>query len=189
MLTLRDRQTNPLFDPWEHLGAKRRNLLDRCWAGVFREQLLDHLPASKLSVHFIECFGRPSKDLRVVLGALVLQQLHDLSDAATVEAVAFNIAWHYALDIQRISDAYVCERTLRTYRRWVIDQGLDEELFTWSLLHHGPRLPGFWKAFQYGSGRSIFRHPSQVQYRVPTSLLPSSQFTGRKLVFGAGSWT
>jgi len=129
MLTLRDRQTNNLFNPWEHLGTKRRKLLDRCWAGVFREQLLDHLPASKLSGHFIESFGRPSKDLHVVLGALVLQQLHDQTDAATVEAVAFNIAWHYALDIQRISDAYVCERTLRTYRRWVIERGLDEELF------------------------------------------------------------
>lgn len=129
MLTLRDRQTNNLFDPWEHLGAKRRNLLDRCWAAVFREQLLDHLPASTLSGHFLESFGRPSKDLHVVLGALVLQQLHDLTDAETVEAVAFNIAWHYALDIQRISDAYVCERTLRTYRRWVIEHGLDEELF------------------------------------------------------------
>ena len=129
MITLRDRQTNTLFDPWERLGAKRRNLLDRCWAGVFREQLLDHLPAYKLSGHFLESFGRPSKDLHVVLGALVLQQLHDLTDAETVEAVAFNIAWHYALDIQRISDAYVCERTLRTYRLWVIEHGLDEELF------------------------------------------------------------
>ena len=122
-------KTNNLFDPWEHLGAKRRNLLDCCWAAVFREQLLDHLPASTLSGHFLESFGRPSKDLHVVLGALVLQQLHDLTDAETVEAVAFNIAWHYALDIQRISDAYVCERTLRTYRRWVIEHGLDEELF------------------------------------------------------------
>lgn len=37
-------------------------------------------------------------------------------------------------------------------------------------------LPGFWKAFQYGSGRSIFRHPSQVQYCVPTPLLTSHKF-------------
>ena len=41
--------------------------------------------------------GRPSKDLHVVIGVLLLQQLHDLSDAETVEALAFNMAWHYAL--------------------------------------------------------------------------------------------
>lgn len=39
------------------------------------------------------------------------------------------ISWHYAMDILRISDAYASERTLRTYRRWVIEHGLDEELF------------------------------------------------------------
>ena len=32
--------------------------------------------------------GRPSKDLHVVIGVLLLQQLHDLSDAETVEALA-----------------------------------------------------------------------------------------------------
>jgi len=91
--------------------------------------LLEHLPAAKLADKFADSFGRPSKDLHVVLGALVLQQLHDLTDSATVEAVAFNIAWHYALDIQHTSEGYVCERTLRTYRRWVMDKDLDEELF------------------------------------------------------------
>ena len=44
--------------------------------------------------------GRPSKDLHVVIGVLLLQQLHDLSDAETVEALAFNMAWHYALDVR-----------------------------------------------------------------------------------------
>jgi hypothetical protein len=44
MITLRDRRTNNLFDPWESLGPKRRKLLDRCWAGIFRNYLLEHLP-------------------------------------------------------------------------------------------------------------------------------------------------
>ena len=60
---------------------------------------------------------------------MILQQLHDLTDAAAVEAIAFNIAWHYALDIQSESDRYICERTLRNYRRLVMDNGLDEVLF------------------------------------------------------------
>ncbi len=129
MITLRDRKTGKLFDPWESWGEKRRKLLDRCWAGVFRRHLLEQLPAAKLTDRLTDSFGRPSKDLHVALGALVLQQLHDLTDAATVETVSFNIAWHYALDIQHTSDSYICQRTLRTYRGWVIDQGLDEELF------------------------------------------------------------
>ena len=58
-----------------------------------------------------------------------MQQLHDLTDAAAVESLAFNITWRYALDVRTEADSYFCEKTLRNYRRLVIDQGLDEILF------------------------------------------------------------
>lgn len=129
MLTLRDHETGDLFDPWAHLGQKRRHLLDRSWAGVFRSYLLRHLPVSQLTPHFREAFGRPTKELYAVLGALILQQLHDLTDAATVEAVAFHIDWHYALDIRCDADAYLCERTLRNYRALLIAHEMDMVVF------------------------------------------------------------
>lgn len=129
MITLRDRQTGDLFDRWSELGEKRRRLLDRSWAGVFRDHLFDGLPVDELLPHFDERMGRPSKDLHIVIGVLLLQQLHDLTDAATVEALAFNMAWHYALDVRTEADCYFCEKTLRNYRRLFIAEGLDEVLF------------------------------------------------------------
>lgn len=129
MLTVRDHESGDLFDPWGHLGPQRRQLLERSWAGVFREYLLRHLPIGALAKHFRDGMGRPSKDLYAAIGALLLQQLHDLTDKQTVEAVAFNIAWHYALDIRDESDAYLCERTLRNYRRRVIKLELEQTLF------------------------------------------------------------
>ena len=129
MLTLRDHHSGNLFDPWEYLGPKRRRLLEQSWAGVFRDYLLEQLPVSQLASAFRDDFGRPSKDLYVALGALILQQLHDFTDQQTTEAVALNIAWHYALDIRQEPDAYLCERTLRNYRKRVIASGLDEVLF------------------------------------------------------------
>jgi len=129
MLTIRDHQSGDLFDPWEYLGPQRRKLLELSWAGVFRDYLLRHLPVKELAASFRDDFGRPSKDLFVALGALILQQLHDLTDQQTTEAVALNIAWHYALDIRHEPDAYLCERTLRNYRRKILELGLDEVLF------------------------------------------------------------
>ena len=70
-----------------------------------------------------------SKDLFMALGALALQQLHDLTDRQTSEAVSLNIAWHYALDIRHEPDAYLGERTLRNYRSKVLELGLDGVLF------------------------------------------------------------
>ena len=129
MITVRDHATGSLFDRWERLGPKRRRLLEGSWAPVFRNYLLQELPVAQIGAHFSDDMGRPSKDLTMVLGALVLQQLHDLTDAETSAAVGFNILWQYALDIQREEDAYVCERTLRSYRRKVIDGGLDQVMF------------------------------------------------------------
>lgn len=64
-----------------------------------------------------------------MLGVLVLQQLHDLTDAQTVEAISFNLSWHYALGIAPYSNPYLCERTLRNYRRVVMEHKLEQVLF------------------------------------------------------------
>ena len=128
MLTIRDHQSGNLFDPWEYLGPQRRRLLEESWAGVFRDFLLKCLPVNELIPNFRDGFGRPTKDVYVALGALILQQLHDLTDQQTSEAISLNIAWHYALDIRHEPDAYLCERTLRNYRRKVLELGLDEVL-------------------------------------------------------------
>ncbi|MBA7567500.1 hypothetical protein ES708_09212 [subsurface metagenome] len=131
MINVKDHHTDWLFDPWDHLGPKRRKLLDKSWAGVFRKYLLYKLPIEKIARHFDESQGRPTKELYTALGMLILQQLHDLSDPDTNRAVAFNIDWHYALDITDSSDAsmYVSERSLRRYRKILIKEGLDKVLF------------------------------------------------------------
>ena len=111
-------------DAWSHLDPARRRLLEQSWAGVFRQHLLPSLPVEALGACFPQTRGRPRKDFRVMLGALILQQLHDYTDAETVEAVAFNLAWHYALDITPPTPLYICERTLRNYRHMVREHGL-----------------------------------------------------------------
>ena len=131
MIKVNDHRTKRLFDPWGYLGPKRRKLLDTSWSGVFREYLLEKLPVEKVAKHFNEVMGRPSKELYTAVGSLILQQLRDLSDPEVIRAVAFNIDWHYALDITDESDdgKYISERTLRTYRKILIKEGLDQMLF------------------------------------------------------------
>lgn len=96
---------------------------------MFRSHLLQHLPVREVAQHFHKGVGRPSKDLHIALGALILQQLHDLTDEQTVEAIALNITWHFALDIRSERDAYLCERTLRNYRAKIFEKGLDGMIF------------------------------------------------------------
>ena len=131
MIHTRDHKTAYMFDPWEYLGPKRRKLLDSSWAGLFREHILSELPVSQLASYYSEDFGRPTKELYSALGALVLQQMHDLTDDETVTQFSFNLQWHYALDIPGESDEakYLSAKSLWTLRQRVMEMGLDEELF------------------------------------------------------------
>ena len=89
------------------------------------------MPVEKMAPFFDEDFGRPTKEMYTALGAVVLQQAHDLSDEETVFELAFNEAWHYALDIPDESDAakYISPKTLWNLRKIVTDNGLDGVLF------------------------------------------------------------
>lgn len=131
MIHARDHKTPYLIDPWDYLGPKRRKLLDESWAGLFREHILANLPVHKIASCYAAGFGRPTKEIFAALGALILQQMHDLTDEETVSQFSFNLQWHYALDIPGESDdaKYLCSKTLWTLRHMVAEKGLDRELF------------------------------------------------------------
>jgi len=131
MIRIKDQKQNDLFDPWSFLSPKRRELLDQSWAGLFQKELLSELPVGKVAPFFTNGFGRPTKELYTVLGALVLQQTHDLTDEETVNQLSFNIQWHYALNITEESDSakYMCPKTLWNMRSIVVDNALDTVLF------------------------------------------------------------
>ena len=126
-----DHFNDTFIDFWDHIGPKRRQLLEESWAGVFRNYLFDELPMTEIRAKFHATMGRPSKELYAMCGTLILQQLFDYTDEQTVSAFAFHTDWHYALDIHDESDRsmYVCERTLREYRRWAVESDVAKTLF------------------------------------------------------------
>jgi hypothetical protein len=131
MIRIKDHKQGELFDPWSYLSPKRRKLLDQSWAGLFRKYILCQLPISHLAPFFNEDFGRPTKELHTMLGVLVLQQSLDLTDIETVNQLAFNIQWHYALNITEESDSakYFSEKTLWNMRSIAFENELETILF------------------------------------------------------------
>ncbi len=131
MIRIKDHKQTELFDPWGFMSPKRRQLLDQSWAGLFREQILCELPVQKLVPFFNDDFGRPTKELHTVLGALILQQTYDLSDEEATNQLSYNIQWHYALNITEEADSakYMCPKTLWTMRSIVVENSLESVLF------------------------------------------------------------
>jgi hypothetical protein len=131
MIRINDHKQRHLFDPWGFLSPKRRQLLDQSWAGLFKDEILSELPVNKFAPYFNDTFGRPTKELYTVLGILVLQQSLDLNDEESIDQLAFNIQWHYALNITEESDSakYICPKTLWHMRSIAVENRLEGLLF------------------------------------------------------------
>ena len=131
MIHVKDHKQYDMFNPFENLGPKRLALLESSWAHLFREEILHMLPAEKLFPLYDDLKGRPTKELYAMLGIVLLQQMEDLTDEEAVQQFAFNIMWHYALNVTDPSDfsCYVSPRTLWSMRDRVGRLGLEQSLF------------------------------------------------------------
>jgi hypothetical protein len=131
MIHFKDHKTLDIFDPFAFLGPKRKRLMDTSWAKLFRDEILPGLPVDKIFKNYHWAMGRPTKELYAMLGVMILQQMHDVTDEETIHQFAFNLEWHYALGITDESDAesYLCPKTLWTMRHLMSEQNLYGALF------------------------------------------------------------
>lgn len=131
MFYAKNHKTYDMFDCFEHLGPKRRGLLDSTWAKLFRDEILPNLPVHLLEKHYSPSAGRPTNELSAMMGVMILQQLHDLSDTQAVEHFCFNIQWHFALNVTNPADAasYVCPRSIWEMRRIMTENNLYKDVF------------------------------------------------------------
>jgi len=131
VLFAKDHKTLDMFDPLARFGPHRRERLEKSWARLFREEILPELPVHKLRPFFSESKGAPTKDLYAMLGIALLQQMHDLTDEETIDRVAFDLKWHFALRLSegKAGDVYVCPKTLWTLRHLLAGNDLSGVIF------------------------------------------------------------
>lgn len=131
MFFTKDHKTIDMFDRFAHLGPKRRALLDQTWAKLFRDEVLPNLPVHLLKPYYDTGNGRPSNELFAMMGAMIIQQMQDLTDRQAVEQFSFNLQWHFALNITSSSDAssYICERSIWEMRRIMAEHALYQLVF------------------------------------------------------------
>jgi len=131
MIRIKDHKTPYIFDQFGYLGPKRRKLLDKSWAGIFRKYVLMELPVEHLAKNYPSQKGRPTKELYAMMGALLIQQTFDLTDVETVHHFSFDLSWHYALDITDYSDdsSYLSLKTLWTMRDHIGRNNIQDIIF------------------------------------------------------------
>ena len=131
MIHIKDHKTPDMFDPFPFLGPKRKQRIEESWAKVFREHILTTLPVEKIFSKYDPVFGAPTKELYAMIGLMVIQHMHDLTDEEAVDQFAYNLQWHYALNITSTADtaAYVSPKTLLNMRDILIERNLYQVIF------------------------------------------------------------
>jgi len=131
MIHIKDHKTPDMFDPFPFLGPKRKQRIEASWAKIFREHILPTLPVEKVFSKYNPAMGAPTKELYAMLGLMVIQQMHDLTDEEAVDQFAYNLQWHYALNITSTADAdaYVSPKTLWTMRNVLTERNLYQDIF------------------------------------------------------------
>ncbi len=131
MIYIKDHKTSNMFDPFPFLGPKRKERIEASWAKIFREHVLTTLPVEKVYSKYDPVLGAPTKELYSMLGLMVLQQMHDMTDEEAVDQFAYNVQWHYALNITSTADAdaYVSPKTLWNMRDILTERGIYTTIF------------------------------------------------------------
>ncbi len=131
MIHIKDHKTLDMFDPFPFLGPKRKHRIEASWAKIFREHILPTLPVEKVFSKYDPVMGAPTKELYAMLGLMVIQQMHDMTDEEAVDQFAYNLQWHYALNITSTADAdaYVSPKSLWTMRAVLAERNLYQDIF------------------------------------------------------------
>ncbi|MFH1615987.1 MAG: hypothetical protein ABIG61_13000 [Planctomycetota bacterium] len=108
-------QQTRLFDPFDRVLTEktRKRLLDS-WHGVFRHVILELMPVDAVSGHFDSTMGRPTKELYSIAGLLLIKEFKNWTKDETLEAYSFNMAIHYALNLEPVTHD-IAMRTLERY--------------------------------------------------------------------------
>ena len=108
-------QQTRLFDPFDSVLTEktRKRLLDG-WPGVFRHVILEMMPVDAVSGHFDATMGRPTKELYSIAGLLLIQEFKDWTKDDALDAYSFNMAIHYALNLEPVTHD-IGMRTLERY--------------------------------------------------------------------------
>jgi hypothetical protein len=131
MIHIKDHKTPDMFDQFPFLGPKRKQRIEASWAKIFREHILPTLPVEKVFSKYDPVMGAPTKELYAMLGLMMIQQMHDLTDEEAADQFAYNLQWHYALNITSTADAdaYVSPKTLWTMRNVLTERNLYQDIF------------------------------------------------------------
>ena len=106
-----------IFDRGLQLTERERKCLEKSWAKVFSDEIFPAIDEDRFSVLYSESASRPNTPVNVIIGALIIKELFDLSDDEVVENLMLDIHYQYALHTTSFEEQPLSDKTLSRFRR------------------------------------------------------------------------
>lgn len=105
-----------IFDATANLTQREIKMLEKSWAKYFAENIF---PAIDEEPFKVLCSDRPSRHntpVNVIIGALIIKEIFQLTDEEIVETLPFDIRYQYALHTTSFEEQPLNDRTLGRFR-------------------------------------------------------------------------
>lgn len=109
------------FDSFQGLTEREQKVLEKSWAKLFSDEVFPAIDEERFSVLYSKKASRPNTPVNVIVGALVLKELFDLSDDEVVEDLLLDPRFQYALHTTSFEEQPISDKTLSRFRQRCYD--------------------------------------------------------------------
>ena len=114
-------QKMTMFDSMFGLTAREQKALEHSWAKTFSEEIFPAIDEDRFSVLYSENASRPNTPVNVIIGALILKELFDLSDDEVVENLLLDFRYQYCLHTTSFEEQPLSDKSLTRFRQRCYD--------------------------------------------------------------------
>ena len=111
------RQQLSIFDRSLRLTERERKCLEKSRAKVFSDEIFPAIDEDRFRVLYSETASRPNTPVNVIVGALIIKELFDLSDDEVVENLMLDVHYQYALHTTSYEEQPLSDKILSHFRR------------------------------------------------------------------------
>lgn len=110
-----------IFDHRNNLTEREKNVLEKSWAKVFADEIFPAIDETRFSILYSDKASRPNTPVNIIVGALIIKELFDLSDDEMVENLMLDMHFQYALHTTDFIEQPLSDKTLSRFRKRCYD--------------------------------------------------------------------
>lgn len=105
-----------IFDATSNLTQREVKMLEKSWAKYFAENIFPAIDEEPFKVLYSDRPSRHNTPVNVIIGALIIKEIFQLTDEEIVETLPFDIRYQYALHTTSFDEQPLNNRTLGRFR-------------------------------------------------------------------------